>query len=66
MFWGTDWTRLPCSWREAVTLFTEELEWLSDDDKAWIMGRGLCQWIGWKIKLARGVKKKKKKKKKNA
>jgi hypothetical protein len=49
MFWGTDWTRLPCPWREAVTLFTEELEWLSDDDKAWIMGRGLCQWIGWKI-----------------
>ncbi len=49
MFWGTDWTRLPCPWREAVTLFTEELDWLTEDDKAWIMGRGLCQWIGWKI-----------------
>src|SRR3989442_525003 len=25
MFWGTDWTRLTCPWRQAVTLFTEEL-----------------------------------------
>ena len=49
MFWGTDWTRLPCPWREAVTLFTEELDWLTADDKEWIMGRGVCQWIGWKI-----------------
>jgi hypothetical protein len=31
MFWGTDWTRLPCPWRQAVTLFTEELPWLSGD-----------------------------------
>ena len=47
MFWGTDWTRLPCPWRQAVTLFTEELTWLSGDDKEWIMGRGLCEWLGW-------------------
>jgi predicted TIM-barrel fold metal-dependent hydrolase len=25
MFWGTDITRMPCSWRQCVTLFTEEL-----------------------------------------
>src|SRR5215831_12951462 len=49
MFWGTDWTRLPCPWRQAVTLFTEELAWLSSDDKEWIMGRGLCEWLGWPI-----------------
>ncbi len=47
MFWGTDWTRLPCPWREAVTLFTEELPWLTDDDKRWIMGRGICEWLQW-------------------
>jgi len=47
MFWGTDWTRLPCPWREALTLFTEELPWLTDDDKRWIMGRGLSQFLGW-------------------
>jgi predicted TIM-barrel fold metal-dependent hydrolase len=47
MFWGTDWTRLPCPWRQAVTLFTEELPWLSTADKEWIMGRGVCEWLGW-------------------
>jgi hypothetical protein len=24
-FWGTDITRMPCPWRQRVTLFTEEL-----------------------------------------
>jgi L-fuconolactonase len=47
MFWGTDWTRLPCPWREAVMLFTEELSWLTDEDKRWIMGHGLCKWLQW-------------------
>ena len=27
-FWGTDITRMPCPWRQCVTLFTEELPWL--------------------------------------
>ncbi|MDZ7726900.1 MAG: amidohydrolase family protein [Dehalococcoidia bacterium] len=49
MFWGTDWTRLPCSWSEAITLFTEELPWLSEEDKEWIMGRALCEWLGWPL-----------------
>ena len=31
MFWGTDITRMPCSWRQCVTMFTEELPWLSDE-----------------------------------
>ena len=47
MFWGTDWTRLPCPWREAVTLFTEELPWLSDNDKRLIMGHAICKWLDW-------------------
>ena len=48
LFWGTDITRMPCSWRDCVTLFTEELSWLSAEDQALIMGRALCHWIGWK------------------
>ena len=28
MFWGTDITKMPCSWRQCVTMFTEELPWL--------------------------------------
>ena len=47
MFWGTDWTRLPCPWREAVTLFTEQLEWLTEDDKDWIMGRAILTRLNW-------------------
>lgn len=49
VFWGTDWTRLPCTWRQAITLFTEELPWLSAADKDWIMGRAVCEWLGWKL-----------------
>ena len=47
MFWGTDWTRLPCPWRPAVTLFTEELTWLSSSDKERIMGKAICEWLDW-------------------
>jgi predicted TIM-barrel fold metal-dependent hydrolase len=46
-FWGTDLSRLPCSYRQGVTLFTEELTWLKGDDLAWVMGRALCEWVDW-------------------
>jgi predicted TIM-barrel fold metal-dependent hydrolase len=49
VFWGTDWTRLPCTWRQAITLFTEELPGLSAADKDWIMGRAVCEWLGWPL-----------------
>jgi hypothetical protein len=49
MFWGTDYSRLPCSYREAITMFTEEIPWFSGEDKEWIMGRGLCEWLGWEL-----------------
>ena len=49
MFWGTDITRMPCSWRQCLTLFTEELPWLSTRDKELIMGRALCTFIDWKL-----------------
>lgn len=49
MFWGTDLTRLPCSYRQAVTMFTEELTFLSASDQEWVMGRGLCDWLGWQL-----------------
>ena len=49
MFWGTDITRMPCSWKECVSLFTEELPWLSESDKELVMGRALCQWLDWSL-----------------
>ena len=49
MFWGTDITRMPCSWRQCVTLFTEELPWLSGRGRELVMGRAVCDWLGWKL-----------------
>jgi len=47
-FWGTDITRMPCSYRECVTMFTEELPWLKGRDLELVMGRAVCDWLGWK------------------
>jgi hypothetical protein len=30
-----------------VTLFTEEPAFLSPEDLAWVMGRGLAAWLDW-------------------
>jgi len=49
MFWGTDITRMPTSWKQFVTMFTEELPWLTAKYTELIMGRALCNWIGWKL-----------------
>jgi predicted TIM-barrel fold metal-dependent hydrolase len=49
LFWGSDLSRSPIPYRQHVTMFTEEIPWLNIQDKAWIMGRGVCEWIGWKI-----------------
>jgi predicted TIM-barrel fold metal-dependent hydrolase len=48
MFWGTDITRMPCSWKQCVTMFTEELPWLKGRDLDLVMGQAVCDWIGWK------------------
>ena len=49
MFWGTDLSRLQCGYRQGLTYFTEEIPWLSAQDKEWIMGRAICAWLGWKL-----------------
>jgi predicted TIM-barrel fold metal-dependent hydrolase len=48
MFWGTDITRMPCSWSDCVTAFTKHQDWLSDDDMAMVMGDGIARWLNWK------------------
>ena len=47
MFWGTDISKMPCSWRECVTMFTEELDWLGEADRQLVMGEAICAWWGW-------------------
>lgn len=48
IFWGSDLSRLKGSYRECVTVFTEEMTWLPRADLEWIMGRALCEWLGWR------------------
>ena len=48
-FWGSDLSRLlqHCTYPQAVTMFTEELDFLSASDLEWIMGRGLSELVDW-------------------
>lgn len=48
-FWGSDITRVPktCSYRQVVTQFTEELNFLSSRDLELIMGKALATCLNW-------------------
>lgn len=50
-FWGSDLSRLlrGCSYRQAVSMFTEELDFLSAVDLDWIMGRGAAECLNWAV-----------------
>ena len=47
IFWGTDITKMPCSWKDCITMFTEEARWLDENDRALVMGDAICAWWGW-------------------
>ncbi len=49
VFWGTDLTRMPCTYYECLHLFTDHLPWLQGEDLEWVMGRGICEWLGWPV-----------------
>src|SRR5262245_11626267 len=48
-YWGTDLTNGfgTATYRQRVTHFTEQLSFLSEDDKDWIMGRAIQARLGW-------------------
>jgi predicted TIM-barrel fold metal-dependent hydrolase len=48
-YWGSDVTNsfAKATYRQRVTHFTEELDFLSEDDKDWIMGRAILARLGW-------------------
>lgn len=48
LFWGTDITRLETPWRQCITMFTEETNWLSPADLRLIMGEAFARWFNWK------------------
>lgn len=47
VFWGSDLTRMPCSYAECVTMYTQEMPWLSGHALEQVMGLAVCKWLGW-------------------
>jgi len=49
-YWGTDLTNSynKASYRQRVTHFSETLDFLSAEDKEWVMGRAILERLGWK------------------
>jgi predicted TIM-barrel fold metal-dependent hydrolase len=48
-YWGTDMTNsfVKATYRQRITHFTETLNFLSEEDKDWIMGRAIVTRLGW-------------------
>ena len=48
-FWGSDLSRSPVPYRQQIDMWLNDSPWLKNEDKEWVMGRGICEWLGWKI-----------------
>ncbi len=48
-YWGTDMTNAyaRATWRQRITHVTEELSFLSENDKDWVMGRAILERLKW-------------------
>ncbi len=48
-YWGTDLTNsMPkATYRQRITQFTEELPFLSEEDKDWVMGKAILARLNW-------------------
>lgn len=49
MLWGSDVTRLTCTYEENLRLFTEALGFLSEEDRKWVMWRSLSKALDWEV-----------------
>lgn len=47
VFWGSDLTRMPCSYSQCVSMYTEEMPWLHGSALEQVMGLAVCNWLGW-------------------
>lgn len=47
MFWGSDFSRLPCSYLQCVDHFLHELDFLRGEDRILVMGRALSETLRW-------------------
>ena len=48
-YWGTDLTYTfdKATYRQRITHFTETLDFLSEEDKNWVMGRAILERLKW-------------------
>ena len=46
-FWGTDLTRRACTYEQAISMFTEELPFMKEQQLKEVMGEAALRWIGW-------------------
>lgn len=47
LLWGSDITRLHGTYRQCLDLFREALDFLSADDREWILGKALAETLNW-------------------
>jgi predicted TIM-barrel fold metal-dependent hydrolase len=52
LMWGSDYSRLPCSYRECIDHFVHGLDFLGAADKEWVMGRTLETLLRWPVEAA--------------
>nr|WP_255701856.1 amidohydrolase family protein [Bordetella sp. LUAb4] len=45
--WGSDYTRLPCTYQECVDHFRLALDFLDADSREWVMGKAASRALGW-------------------
>jgi L-fuconolactonase len=53
LLWGSDITRLHCTYRQCLDLFREALDFLTDEDREWILGRTAAEALRWPENTAR-------------
>lgn len=49
VFWGSNLSRLPCSYRDAVAFFRDQIDFLDGGEQAELLGQALVRWLGWKV-----------------
>jgi hypothetical protein len=47
MLWGADRTRLTSTYEECLRHFQEGLDFLSEADKEWVLGKTAASILGW-------------------
>jgi L-fuconolactonase len=47
VFWGSDMSRLSCSYKQLYDLVRDDLSFLKEDEKTGILGASICAWLNW-------------------